>query len=354
MNSLLTILITILVFGAIIFIHELGHFIAAKLSKVRVYEFNMGMGPVIFTTGKPGVEKDAPGEPTRYTLRAFPIGGSVQMAGEDEESEDQNSFGSKPIWKRFCILVAGATMNLLLGFFLLFGLSLAMDVIPTRTIASFDENALSAEGGLAVGDEIVRVNGRRIFVYDDVFMEIFSDDDGTVDFVVQREGERVEVNGVTFHTVIEEEVRELEIDFKLKGVPRTIGNAFSYSLRRAMSLGRMIWLSLGQLVSGEVGFDQLSGPVGVGGALGAAASRGMGNLLLLVAFLSINVGIFNLLPLPALDGGRLAFLLIEAILRRPIPAKYEGVIHAVGLLLLFGLMIAVTFKDVFSLFKPKG
>lgn len=359
MNAAVTIVLTILVFGVIIMIHELGHFLVAKLSGVRILEFSLGMGPAIFTHQKKSEEMEPDPETgelvpvnrnTKYSVRILPIGGYVSMEGEDAASEDEKAFCNKPVWKRILIVVAGAAMNLLLGFLVLLCMTATLSHVPTREIASFNEGAVTQEAGLAVGDEILKVNGTATFTYDDVVTEILGDDDGVMDFVVRRDGERVDIPDVTFHTEVTEDSRELEIDFKLLAVENSVWGTVSYSAARAVSLGRLVWSALGDLVTGKVGFDQLSGPVGVGEALGQAASVSVYNVFILIAFLTINVGIFNLLPVPALDGGRLIFLLIELIFRRPVPAKYEGAIHAVGLLLLFGLMIVVTLKDIIRLF----
>ncbi|WP_229408048.1 M50 family metallopeptidase [Massiliimalia massiliensis] len=359
MNLAVTILLTILVFGIIIMIHELGHFIVAKLCGVRVLEFSMGMGPAIYTHQKKSDEVELDPDTgemipvnhnTKYSVRILPIGGYVSMEGEDSTSADERAFCNKPVWKRFCIVVAGAVMNLLLGFLVLLGVVLTMSHVPTRQVASFNENAVSAQYGLAVGDEILKVNGRAAFTYDDVVTEILGDDDGIIDFQVKRNGEKLELKEVEFYTEVTGEKRELDIDFKLLAEENSLGKSLSYSAGKALSLGRLVWISLGDLITGKVGFDQLSGPVGVGEAIGQAVSISWTNLFILIAFLTINVGIFNLLPIPALDGGRLVFILIEAIFRKPVPAKYEGVIHAVGLILLFGLMIVITLKDIIRLF----
>ena len=339
-------------------IHELGHFLAARLSGVRVLEFSLGMGPAIFTHQKKSEEMAPDPETgewvpvnrnTKYSIRILPIGGYVSMEGEDAASEDAGAFCNKPVWKRIFIVVAGAMMNLLLGFLVLLCMTATLPHLPTRQIAVFDEDAPAAAAGLAVGDEILKVNGTATLTYDDVITEILGDDDGVMDFVVRRDGEKVTVPDVAFHTEITSDSRELEIGFKLLAVENSALGTLRYSAARAVSLGRLVWSALGDLLTGRVGFEQLSGPVGVGEALGQAASVSAYNVFILIAFLTINVGIFNLLPVPALDGGRLIFLLIELVFRRPVPAKYEGAIHAVGLLLLFGLMIAVTLKDIIGL-----
>lgn len=341
------VLLTILVFGVIICIHEFGHFAAAKLCGVRVNEFSLGMGPKLFSFHK--------GE-TMYSLRLLPIGGYVSMEGEDESSEDQRAFCNKPVWKRFIIVVAGAVMNLVLGFVVLVCVFAPQDYVASNQVVYFEDDAVSVNSGLQLGDEILKINGTTVFTDNDIVMALLNGGEADVDMVVRRDGEKVTLNDVHFMTQPSETEGgkdQLYIDFKVEAVDNSIWNTVSYSARRAASLGRMIWLSLGDLITGRVGFDQLSGPVGVGSVLGQAAGMGIEQLMILIAFLTINVGIFNLLPVPALDGGRLLFILIEAVRRKPINRKYEAYIHAVGLILLFALMILVTGKDIWNLIVPK-
>lgn len=341
-----TIILTVLVFGVIITIHELGHFISAKLCGVKVNDFSIGMGPKLFSIQK--------GE-TAYSLRLLPIGGSVSMEGEDLESEDQNAFCQKSTGKRFLIVSAGAIMNLILGMIVLICAFAPKNVLPTNTISSFREGAVSCDSGLAVGDEILKINGTVIFTDNDIVTALLSGNSSEFEFVVRRNGEKINLDQVSFLTQNGSSGKpELFIDFAVVPEENSFLGTLSYSFRRAVSLGRMVWLSLIDLVSGNVGFNQLSGPVGVGAVIGEAAGIGIQSLLILVGFLTINIGIFNLLPIPALDGGRLIFIIIEAIRGKPINRKYEAYIHAVGLLLLFGLMILVTGKDLLNLFLGKA
>lgn len=334
-------LLTILVFGIIILLHEFGHFIMAKINDVKVNEFSMGMGPKLISFGK--------GE-TKYSLRLFPIGGFVSMEGEDDSSSDERAFCRKPIFRRFLIVVAGACMNLILGFLVLLVVYFPQESIPTNVIYGFQENAVSSQYGLQAGDEILKINGVTIMTESDISFAMLHNDDPVMDFVVKRDGEKIHLENVEFQTQAGEEKDQLYIDFILASKKNGFFSTIDYSFRKAVSLGKLVWVSLVDLVTGKVGFDQLSGPVGVGSAIGEAASYGWESLLILVAFLTINVGIFNLLPLPALDGGRILFILIEAIRRKPVNPKYEAYIHGVGLLLLFALMIFVTLKDIWRLF----
>lgn len=337
------ILLTLLIFGMIIFLHECGHFVMAKLNHVKVNEFALGMGPKLFSFGK--------GE-TKYSLRILPFGGYVSMEGEDSESQDERAFCKKKVGSRFLIVVAGALMNLILGFIILCITYIPQEHIATNVIYGFQDDAISNQSGLQAGDEIIKINGNRIFTDSDITFEMYQSDSAVMDFVVKRDGEKVHLEQVEFMTQPGEEGEpdQLYIDFIIVAKKNNFFSGVKYSFNKSISLGKLVWASLGDLITGKVGFDQLSGPVGVGSAVGEAVSYGWESVMMLIAFLTINVGIFNLLPLPALDGGRLLFIVIEAIFRKPVPAKYEAYIHAVGLVLLLALMIFVTFKDIVNLF----
>lgn len=335
-----TVLLTILVFGAIIAIHEAGHFIAAKSCGVKVNQFALGMGPKLFSFQK--------GE-TLYALRLLPIGGFVSMEGEDEDSSDHRAFCNQALWKRMIIVCAGAFMNLILGLLVLYGVYGCQERIATNRVAEFRENSVSDSYGLQAGDDILKINGKTIYTENDIVSILFSSNSATAEFTVKRDGEKLSFP-VTFTTQPGEEKDSLYLDFLVQSEENSIWNTLSYATRKAVSLGRLVWMSLVDLISGNVGFDQLSGPVGVGQVIGQTLSVDLQSFFILVAFLTINVGIFNLIPFPALDGGRLLFMIIELIFRKPVPAKYESYVHAVGMILLFGLMIAVTFKDVVRVF----
>ena len=335
-----TILITLLVFGVIIMIHELGHFVAAKLFGVKVNEFSLGMGPVLF--------KRTRGE-TSYQLRLLPIGGYVAMAGESEESGDPCAFCNRPAWQRLIILAAGAFMNLVLGLVLVGLLVGQQELLGTRTIAHFYPDAVSSQW-LREGDSILKVNGYRVNGYNDAIFQMVRDQDGVIDFEVLRDGEKVQVKGVQFETSqIAEGMNSMVLDFNFYGVEKNFLSSVKYSYCWTVSIVKQVWYSLGDIITGHYGLNQLSGPVGTSTAIGEAASMGGASLLLLLAFITINVGVFNLLPVPALDGGRLLFVLIEILIRRPIPQKYESIIHATGFVLLMLLVAVVTFNDIAKL-----
>ncbi len=336
-----SIVLTLVIFLIIIFIHELGHFVVAKLSGVKVNEFALGMGPAVLKRQK--------GE-TLYSVRAFPIGGFCSMEGEDDGSADPRAFCNAKLWKRMLIVLAGAAMNLLLGLVIVMGITAASDVITSNTVASFYDNASSEATGLQVGDTILEINGRSILVENDIAYELLRDADGVVDMVVRRNGEKVSLSGVTFTMIDGEDgSRSLSVDFKVVGIEPTFGNVLSYSFRKTVSIARLVWISLLDLVTGHASINDLAGPIGMTQVVGQAAKVGASSLLLLAAFISVNVGIFNLLPIPALDGGRFFFLLVEAIRRKRIKPEYEAYVHLAGFAVLILLMVVVAFHDVWRI-----
>lgn len=339
----LTILYTVLIFGVIIFIHELGHFVCAKLSGIEVHEFAMGMGPKLISKQK--------GE-TLYSLRLFPIGGFCAMEGEDENSESPRAFNKKSVPVRILVLAAGAIMNLLLGLILFIIINASDPSLASNTVAVFNEGATSSqEGGLQVGDEIKKVNGKKTHITKDILYGLMRDKDGLVDFEVVRNGETIQLTNVKFNQVTDDSGNTTTtLDFKVKAVKNSFFANLQYSFWESVTTAKMVWWSFGDLITGNVGLNQLSGPVGIAGVVGEAASMGWASLLSIAAFLTINVGVFNLLPLPALDGGRLLFVIIEGVRGKPVKAEHEGWVHAVGMILLLGLMAVVTLKDIFSLF----
>ncbi len=365
----MNIIIALIVFGILVAIHEFGHFAVAKLSGIRVNKFAIGMGPRIvkFTKGE-----------TEYSLRLFPVGGFCAMEGEDEHSDDPRAFHNKPIINRIGVVVAGAIMNIILGFIVAIIMTSVADKIPTNTIVKFEENAMSEQTGLRTGDEIIKMDNMRIFTNQDIAYKLNNTADGVFDLVVKRDGKKVNLNDVKFYdsyyyyvekkagekdkyitfetkeeyTGTEElELAESRYDFFVDAEKdKTITSVIDYSFRNTLTLARLIWISLIDLVTGQYGLNDLSGPVGIVSAIGDVRAYGIESLLQLVAMITINLGIFNLLPLPALDGGRLVFLIIEAIRKKPIPPEKEGMVHFIGLALLMLLMIVVTINDVKNLF----
>lgn len=342
MDAIWTIVLTVLIFGLIIFVHEFGHFITARMTGVKVNEFALGMGPAIWK--KQGKE-------TLYALRLLPIGGYCAMEGEDEDSEDVNSFRNKSVPRRILICAAGATMNIILGFVLTLTTFIGEPYYSSKTVAVFNtEDALSQQTGLMIGDEIQKVNGGSIFIANDIVFELLRDDDGVVTMDVIREGNPVHLDAVEFKVTGEGAEASLDLDFKVLAEPASVFGAIGQTCGTTVSLVRNTWVSVLDLITGNIGISELSGPVGVGEVVGQAAAIGWQSVVSIAAFISISIGIFNLLPFPALDGGRIVFLIIEGIRRKPINPKYEGWINAAGLILLFGLMIIVTCKDIIGLF----
>ena len=324
-------------------IHECGHFMMAKLFKVRVNEFSLGMGPCLFKKQK--------GE-TQYSVRLFPIGGYVAMEGEDGESEDAGAFNKKPVWQKILVVIAGALMNLILGLLLLIILlSCCTDLIGTNTIKEFQPNAVSEQYGLQAGDKFVKIDGHRVWSEQDLTFLLSRSTDGVFDFVVERDGQKVQLDNVKFDTEVMEGITLIRYDFVIIGEPPRFLNVLKNSFTQSASIVRMVWLSLGDLITGRFGMSQLAGPVGTVNivadiATDAANTKNLETLLTIMAFITINVGVANLLPLPALDGGRLLFLIIEGIRRKPVNPKYEGYVHTAGLVLLMLLMLVVTINDI--------
>ena len=344
------ILLAVLFFGFIILIHEFGHLIVAKWCGVQVNEFAIGMGPKLFRFGK--------GE-TKYSLRLLPFGGFCSMEGESGEADEKGgehpknprAFTAKPVWKRVFIICAGAAMNLLLGLILVGGLTVSQDLIGTAQVARFADGAVSSASGLQEGDRILRINGTRVLSSGDISYLIARDGDGTVDFTVERDGRKMELPNVRFATQDQGGQTVIQFDFSIVGEKKTVGNVLRSTFTETASMARLVWLSLFDLVTGQYGLSDLAGPVGTVGVIAEAASVDISGAVNLMAFITINIGIFNLLPIPALDGGKLIFLIIEGIRRKPVNPKYEGWITAAGFVILFGLMIILLFNDILHLIR---
>jgi len=343
------IIIAILIFGIIVTVHEFGHFICAKLSGIRVLEFSVGMGPKLIQKQK--------GE-TKYSLRALPIGGYCAMEGEDAETADEKGFRNAKLWKRMIVLAAGAFMNYVLGFVLLIGMVSMWSDVPTTVIKGFsgEKNsdgtvtyyAKSYESGLRHNDKFVEMDGIRIFSDFDLNYILATTNKDKHDVTVIRDGEKAEISDVVFHDDKGGGMVDFGLVSKKKNPVTVLGCSKDYFL----SMSHLVGLSLKQLFSGEVRKEEVSGPVGVVDAISDAAEESESvkdaifNLLYMSSLITINVGIFNLLPIPGLDGGRLLFCLIELIRRKPVKPEHEGYVHLAGMLLLFGIMIFATYNDI--------
>ena len=353
MTKLIYIIIAIVIFGLLIAIHELGHFLVAKACGVKVLEFSIGMGPQLW-------HKE--GKETQYSLRLFPIGGFCAMEGEDGESDDPRAFGNTAGWKKFLVLIVGSASNFIAGMLLILCLFAASTGYVSTTLSGFvDGFPCQGETMLQAGDEIVSIDGSAVLLYSDISTLLNRGNGKTHDIVVRRDGEKITLNDLPLTP------REYEVEGKkvtmyglyFQSKEATFGSKLRLGLANSVDFVRMIWWSLEDLFTGAVGFSALSGPIGIVDAMGQMAESADGvrqavdNLLYFAAFLAINLAFMNLLPLPALDGGRVFFLILNGLavllFRRRIPAKYEGYVHFGGLVLLLGLMVVVAVQDVYRI-----
>lgn len=349
MSMLLTIIVAILIFSVIVFVHEFGHFIAARLFGVTVHEFAIGMGPVLWK--KQGKRE------TVYSIRAIPMGGFCQLEGEDEESESPDAFNNKKPLPRIIILVAGVVMNLLLGFVIVLGLittsAVINDGMSSTIVERVDPNS-SAASFLEPGDKIVAVNGTRIHIQRDLSFELSQNGLKEATLTVERNGERFTEPFVPMEVTYEDGSKGYVVGFNIAIQPVSLWGILRESFFQTVWMGKLVFVSLGMLLSGEVGVQEMSGPVGVVSAMSTVAQSGLLPLLYFAAFLAVNIGLMNLLPLPALDGGRIFFVLIELIFRKPVPRDKEGWVHFIGFALLILLMIYVTWNDIVRIFFSHG
>lgn len=445
LTTIALILIGVLLFELIIFIHEFGHFITAKKSGIKVNEFSLGMGPKIFSFGK--------GE-TKYSLRIFPIGGFCAMEGEDEESPEPRAFNNAKIWKRMIVVIAGAVMNIILGFVLMFVVVVQQDAYSSTEVQSFPATSFSSCTGLQSGDVIKEINGYGIstsmdFNYpistaelktvDGSTLEIYKEDCGnnlynmavslvqdknnklsdeqvskvnellskstneivkakskedafsvyenyykeindacgiknykvekiveketrkryTADILVERNGEEKLLKNVQFftYTTKDNSDPQVSIDFYVKPIEKTFGSVISQTFKQTISTCKMIYASLGGLLTGKFGLKDMSGPIGIASAVTTVASESLSSgfmsavnsIIYVMMIITVNLGLFNMLPFPALDGGRFVFLIIEAIRGKSVPRKVEAIVNGIGMGLLILLMILITANDIFKL-----
>lgn len=445
LTTIALILIGVLLFELIIFIHEFGHFITAKKSGIKVNEFSLGMGPKIFSFGK--------GE-TKYSLRVFPIGGFCAMEGEDEESPEPRAFNNAKVWKRMIVVIAGAVMNIILGFVLMFVVVVQQDSYSSTEVQSFPATSFSSCTGLQSGDVIKEINGYGIstsmdFNYpistaelktvDGSTLEIYKEDCGnnlynmavslvqdknnklsdeqvskvnellskstneivkakskedafsvyenyykkindacgikdykvekiveketrkryTADILVERNGEEKLLKNVHFftYTTKDNSDPQVSIDFYVKPIDKTIGSVLSQTFKQTISTCKMIYASLGGLLTGKFGLKDMSGPIGIASAVTTVASESLASgfmsavnsIIYVMMIITVNLGLFNMLPFPALDGGRFVFLIIEAIRGKSVPRKVEAIVNGIGMGLLILLMILITANDIFKL-----
>ena len=348
------ILAAILVFGVLIAVHELGHFMAAKACGVRVNEFAIGMGPALWKKQK--------GE-TQYSLRLFPVGGFCAMEGEEEDSDDPTALNNQGFWAKLLIFAAGAAMNFIAGLLIILVLYADAQAFYVPVVAGFADGCpLESADGLQEGDRLLRIDGEKVYVYSDISLLMGLNKTGAFDLQIERNGEVITLRDFTM------ERREYTdqngkaytgYGLYFGAEEATLGRKLSYSWNNAMDFARLVRLSLQMLVTGQAGVKDLSGPVGIVstmtqvGEQAATTRAAVENIAYLAALIAVNLAVMNLLPLPALDGGKIFFLVINAVsmqlFKKQIPAKYENYIHFAGLILLLALMAVITFSDVWKL-----
>ena len=371
MSVLITFVAAVFVFSAVIAIHEFGHFAVAKLCGIQVNEFSIGMGPVLWKKVRKG---------TQYSIRALPVGGFVALEGEESpesqqaeaaraeqaETEPQEEVpqpetpGEKPcgiplneapVWQRALVMVAGAAMNFVLGFVVMVILIAAQnEPITSKVIYKVEDGALCGQTGLQAGDKVLAVNGRRCFVANDMLYELMRTEDYAAAFTVLRDGQKVELPRVQFDTWQDDGGEtHMSLSFTVYGIRKTPLNVLKEAGNSVLYYGRIIFTSLLDLLRGRESINDLSGPVGIVTAIGQAASYGWQDLLELLVLITVNLGIFNLIPIPALDGGKVVFLLIEGVTGHAVPEKIQSSLTLAAFVLLFGLMIFATYNDILRL-----
>lgn len=352
----MSILFAILLFSILIFVHELGHFLTAKMFGVQVNEFSMFMGPAIF--------KKQVGE-TLYSIRCIPIGGFCAMEGEDSDSDNPRAFGRAAWWKRLIILLAGAAMNFVAGILILLLVFAPAEQFVMPEVAYIEEGcAIAGENGLQVGDQIYSLDGERIYVQSDFSMLLSFNPGDVHDLTLLRNGNKVELKDFLMEKrefPNEDGTTSLRYGFQFKLVDADVPTMLSYVWNSALNMVRNVRLSLEMLFTGQAGLQDMSGPVGIVQMMSTTAQASetaldaLLNMLYLGGFIAINLAVMNLLPIPALDGGRAVCLLltaaVEGITKKKIDPKYEAYLHGAGMLLLLGLMAVLLFKDIFVIFK---
>lgn len=344
--NIIGIVLSVFAFGILIISHEFGHFLLAKLNGICVEEFSVGMGPRLFSWK---------GKETRYSLKAVPFGGSCMMLGEDEDCQDERAFGSKSVWVRMSVLVAGPVFNFILAFILAL-IVLGSMGIDLPVLTDVMDGYPAQEAGLQAGDRIVKLNDESIHVYRDVSLYLALHQGETLDVVYERDGETLESVIVPKYN---EESGSYMMGIVAGGGRQKMGilETVRYSVYEVGYWIRYTFISLKMLISGQVGVKDVSGPVGMVSSMSSMVKESSEsgvfyifiNLANICILLSANLGVLNLLPLPALDGGRLLFCLIEVVRGKPVNQEYEAMVHGIGLILLLGLSMVILFKDIWQL-----
>lgn len=350
MSIIINILLFVLILGIIVFVHEFGHFILAKWNGVYVYEFALGMGPKIW-----GFKK---GE-TEYNLRAIPIGGFCQLAGEDLDTDDDKKIPknkrlqNKKPWQRFLIMLFGPMNNFILAVLLIFLIALIWGGSTMNPVLyKVEKDTASYDAGLRSKDKIISINGNKVETSDDVtlYLAVASTSKKNT-IVVERDSKKYTFK-VKPRKVKEDGKESYKYGIQMKQTKKKgFVNAIVYTFNKTKSIFKQMFVTLAYLFTGKVRLSQLSGPVGIYSIVGEQRSAGLASLIYLTAFLSINVGVINLLPIPAFDGGHILFIIIEKLKGSPVKPELENKIHSIFLILLLGLMVIITFNDILRLFN---
>ncbi len=341
MTNILSIIGAILLFGAIIFFHELGHFLTAKKAGVLIHEFAIGMGPTIFKREKDGIV---------YSVRLLPVGGFVAMEGEDDDSNNPRAISNCSVFTQVKVFIAGSLTNLFMGYVILLVLVIMTGFVGTTIVSTVPEGT-AAFGVLQEGDEIIKVNNSYVFTSNDITRHFLKDRDGYMEFDVERNGEMINDIPVQFKMMELDGINFIDLDFKVYGKDAEFIDYITYPINWGISIVLQVWDSLADLLTGRYSLNALSGPVGVTSVIVEATQINIEAFLQMAALITINIGVFNLLPLPILDGGRIVILLIEAVTKRKISRKLIEKITIASVILLVGLMLVVTVNDIINLFN---
>lgn len=382
---MLTAVVTVIIFLVMVSLHEFGHFIVSKLVGVKVLEFAIGMGPAILKWK---------GRETQYALRIFPVGGYCRLEGEDEKTDDERAFCNQKWWKRFLVIVAGAVLNILLGFIILFGLNAGSEYIVEPVADEVISAGYADDAGITEGDKIIKINGKKIYFYPDLAdalgdiqsqdtisvtvkrdrkklnfslipsketTETFYEEDGARVVTALNDGEKTEAlypytdkMAASEYIGTSTKSERYIVGFTPKRAETGFWNNARYSFYYTGYVVKLIYRGLIEIFTTKQGIENVSGPVGIVTAVNTMVNSGsewVKNVLSLSALLTINLGVFNLLPIPALDGGRLFFMIIELIRRKPIPAEKEGMVHAIGLMILLAFAVIISFKDIWYIIR---
>lgn len=383
---MITAIVTILMFLVMVSLHEFGHFITAKLMNFKILEYSIGFGPAVWHSKKSEIQ---------YSLRAIPFGGYCKFEGEDEESDDARAFSNRPVWQRIIVVAAGGIFNVILGFVLFLIIVPCTSPVSTNVVSEVVPHSYIEQAGIMPGDKIVSINGKRVSFYNDI--TLYTDDfraGEECELIVKRDGEKLSfdfkpsennidysytengievksyMNGVAEETQFypydennlkdeekvgtTETVKRLIIGFRPAQKEINALNVWGEAWHETKFVVKLVYNSLWQMITGKVGVDEMSGPVGIVTEVNTAVNSGSYSwlyILNLTALLTINLGVFNLLPVPALDGGRLFFMIIELIRRKKIPPEKEGMVHAIGFMLLIALILFISYHDILKLIQ---